>query len=78
MDGSLYKYGISAEPIDEKGYSSRMWRQVNIGNSFVGWQRFYAVILIRNIPGREKAEIIEWTFIDAYREKYGVNPRGNF
>lgn len=78
LDGSLYKYGISAEPINEKGYSKRMIRQVDIGNSYVGWQRFYATILVRNIPGREKAAIIEKQFIDAYQSKYGINPRGNF
>jgi len=78
FDGSLYKYGISAEPIDEYGYSHRMRRQIDIGNSFVGWQRFYAKILIRNIPGRAKAEIIEQQFIDAYVEKFGELPRGNF
>lgn len=78
LDSSLYKYGISAELIEENGYSSRMRRQVDIGNSFVGWQRFYAKILIRNIPGRENARIIEQQFIDAYVEKFGELPRGNF
>jgi hypothetical protein len=30
LDDSVYKYGISAEHIDEDGYSYRMLRQVDI------------------------------------------------
>lgn len=77
-DDSLVKYGISCDPIETDNYSYRMRRQVTIGNAFVGWLRFFARVLIRNIPGRKRAEQIEQTFINNYEEKHGQRPRGNF
>ncbi len=77
-DNSVYKYGISADEIDEDGYSLRLRNQVKIGNSFVDWLRFFGRILIRNIPGRKKAKVIENEFIEAYKDKTGEHPRGNF
>ncbi len=74
VDNDVFKYGISADPIEEDGYSNRMRKQVNLGNLFVGWLRFFARILRRNIPGREKAEDIEQDYIDEYEKKYGRKP----
>lgn len=74
---NLFKYGISHDPIDADGLSDRVRNQVNFINLAVDWLRFYGKILIANIPGRERAKLIETQFIDAYREKHGANPRGN-
>lgn len=76
-DDSVFKYGISAEPIEKDGYSRRMRKQVKLGNLFVGWMRFFAKILIDNIPGRKRAEELEDEHIEMYREKTGKMPRGN-
>lgn len=76
-DDEIVKYGISAETIEEDGYSSRMREQVNFVNLFVGWARFFARVVLRDIPGRERAEEIEQEYIEAYRKKYGRKPRGN-
>ena len=76
-DDGLFKYGISHDPIDADGLSDRSRDQISFVNLAVNWQRFYVKILIINIPGREKAKIIETQFIDAFCEKYGKNPRGN-
>ena len=46
-------------------------------NLAVNWKRFYVKILIANVPGREKAKIIETQFVDAFCEKHGQKPRGN-
>jgi len=77
VDDDTYKYGISAEPIGKDNYSYRMRRQVNIGNSFVGWLRFFGRILIKDIAGRKKAEELEDEYIETYKEKHGHVPRGN-
>lgn len=77
LEDDVFKYGISAKPIGKDGYSSRMREQVTLGNLFVGWARFFARILLRNIPGRERAEEIETEHIDAYEAKHGRKPRGN-
>ncbi len=77
-DDSVYKYGISADPIGKDGYSNRMRRQIKIGNSFVGWLRFFGNILIKNIAGRRTAEKMEKRYIDEFKKEHGHNPRGNF
>lgn len=74
----VFKYGISAEPIGEDGLSSRVRRQVRMGNVFVGWLRFFGRILVRNIPGRKHAEEIEQHYIDRYERVHGRPPRGEF
>ncbi|MDZ7878650.1 MAG: hypothetical protein U5L45_13305 [Saprospiraceae bacterium] len=76
-DDGLFKYGISHDPIDNDGLSDRSRDQINFLNLAVNWERFYVKILIANIPGREKAKIIETQFIDTFCEKNGHNPRGN-
>jgi hypothetical protein len=76
-ENDIFKYGISDKPIDADNYSSRMREQVDYLNRAVGWFRFSAEILIRDIDGRAKALDIENTYINAYKKKYGRNPRGN-
>ena len=77
VDNDVVKYGISGEDIDPDDYSSRMRVQVSFANLFVGWARFFARIIMRNIPGRRRAEEIETEHIEAYRKQYGKKPRGN-
>lgn len=76
-ENDIFKYGISDKPIGTDGYSKRMHEQVDFLNRAVGWGRFYAVILINGIFGRDKALALEDNYIKAYREKNGRNPRGN-
>lgn len=76
-EGDVFKYGISDKPIGEDGYSQRMREQVDYLNRAVGWARYLAEVLIRGIAGNAKARQIEDDVIDAYRERYGRNPRGN-
>lgn len=76
-DDDTYKYGISHYPIGVDGYSQRIREQVSLFNRVVKWARFIALVLMRDIPGRARAEEIEQEHIDQYREKHGRNPRGN-
>ena len=73
----LFKYGISHDPIDADALSDRMRNQINFLNLAVDWQRYFGVILIRNIPNRVLALEIEEQFIKAYEEKFGQKPKGN-
>ncbi|MEM9887453.1 MAG: hypothetical protein AAF849_16275 [Bacteroidota bacterium] len=77
VDGDTFKYGISAEPIEKDGYSKRMRKQVTLGNLFVGWIRFFARILVKNISGRKEAKQLEKEHIDKYEKERGRKPRGN-
>ena len=70
----MFKYGISHDPIDADGLSDRSRDQIKFLNLAVNCQCFYVKILIVNIPGREKARIIETQFIDAFCEKNEENP----
>jgi hypothetical protein len=72
-----FKYGISADPIDEHGLSKRIYEQVWLFNRIVEVTRFFGRILLRNIPGRAKALEIEDVYVDAYVEKNGRRPIGN-
>ena len=76
-EDDIFKYGISDNPIEEDGLSKRIRTQLSFLNLAVGWARFFAKILIRNIPGRERAQKIEDEFIRRYKEKHGRKPRGN-
>ncbi len=76
-ENDVFKYGISDNPIDERDSSARMRDQVNFLNRAVGWIRFIAVILIRNIQGRVKARELEDAHIADYQEEKGRRPRGN-
>lgn len=77
VDGDTFKYGISADEIGEDGYSNRMRKQVTLGNLFVGWIRFFARVLVKNISGRKKAKQIEKEYVNDYGQKHGRKPRGN-
>ncbi len=73
----LLKYGISGGKIGKDGQSGRPRRQTTIFNIGAGFLKFFARILIFNIPGRAEAEKIEREHIEAYRQKHGHNPPGN-
>ena len=79
QEEETFKYGISSDEIDEEGdgLSNRIRRQLNLFNLAAGWLRYFARILIINIPGRKVAEQIEDEFIDSFIDKHGRNPRGN-
>jgi len=77
VDDEVFKYGISHDPVEEDGYSNRMRLQVNSLNLGVNWSRFFARILIFDIPGRLEARRIEREYIRKYKLENGRNPRGN-
>ena len=73
----VLKYGISCEKIGADGLSKRPRRQTNLFNIAAGFLKFFAKILLYNIPGRAEAERIEREHIEAYRQKLGHKPPGN-
>ena len=73
----VFKFGISHDAIDEDGLSDRVRKQLSVYNLVAGFIRFFAKILIRNIPGRRKARQMEDAHIDAYVKKHGKRPPGN-
>lgn len=77
IDDDVFKYGISHDPIDEEGQSNRMKKQVNFLNLGVNWLRFFAQILLLNIPNKKEAKTIEDEYIDNYEKQNGRKPRGN-
>jgi hypothetical protein len=54
-----------------------MREQTELGNLYVGWNRYFARIILDNIEGRELALKLEDDYIKAYRIKTGKRPRGN-
>ncbi|AEE48974.1 hypothetical protein [Haliscomenobacter hydrossis] len=76
-DDDVFKYGICCKPIDDDGTSSRMRLQVNALNRIDKWLRFFARILIRDIPGKREARRLEKQHIQDYIDKTGERPRGN-
>lgn len=74
---ATFKYGISGDPLNKDGASSRAEKQVRLFNRVAGWLRFFARILIKNIKGRKKARLLEEEHIKEYAEKYGEKPDGN-
>lgn len=76
-DDDVFKYGICCKPIDPDGTSSRMREQVNALNRIDKWLRFFARILIRDIPGKREARKLEKQYIKDYIDKNGERPRGN-
>ena len=77
VDDDVFKYGISHDPIDTEGQSNRMKRQVTFLNLGVNWLRFFAQILMLNIPSKKEAKHIEDEHIDNYEKLNGKRPRGN-
>lgn len=76
-DDSVHKYGISDDLIDSDGLSDRVREQIDLFNRIAGFPRFYAKILLREIPGRKKAREMERQYIRAFSEKHGRRPPGN-
>jgi hypothetical protein len=54
-----------------------MREQVNLLNRIDKWLRFFARILIRDIPGKREAKQIETEYIQKYIDEHGDRPRGN-
>lgn len=77
VDDDVFKYGISCKPIGKDGMSSRMREQVNALNRIDRWLRFFARILIRDIPGKKAARQMEREHIQEYERRHGQRPRGN-
>lgn len=77
VDDDVFKYGISCKPIGKDGTSSRMREQVNSLNRIDRWLRFFARILMRDIPGKKEAKRIETEHIQEYQKQHGERPRGN-
>ncbi|MFZ4633588.1 MAG: hypothetical protein ACOYNO_05205 [Saprospiraceae bacterium] len=76
-ENEVFKYGISDKPIDEDGLSNRIREQVTFLNHINGWLRFFAKILLFDIPGKAKASEIETEYIDAFFDEHGRYPTGN-
>ncbi len=51
--------------------------QTNLLNRAVGFLRFEAKVLLKEIEGRVKAKEIEQERIDKYEKKHGRKPKGN-
>ena len=76
-DDDVFKYGIGCEPIAKDGPSQRMRWQVKSLNLIDQVVRFFARIILWDIPGKKRAEEIEDEYIKAYWQKHGHKPRGN-
>ena len=74
---TVFKYGISADPIGKDGLSKRMRRQLSFLNLVAGWKRYTGHILIENIPDRVQAWALEDEHIETYRVIHSIRPRGN-
>ena len=77
QENDTFKFGISHDPIEADGLSKRLRDQISLYNVVAGFIRFFARILIKNIPNREEAVTIEKKHIKAYKEEHGRKPRGN-
>ncbi len=73
----VFKYGISDNSFGADGLSKRIRRQLSLMNTIAGLVRYFANILLRDIPGKREASKIEDEHIEAYRQKFGHPPRGN-
>ena len=77
QEDDTFKFGISQEPIEADGLSKRLRDQISLYNVVAGFVRFFARILIKNIPNRVDALRIEKKHIQDYKDKQGRKPRGN-
>ena len=77
IDGDIFKYGISCEPIGRDGMSDRMRKQVNLFNLIDDWERFFAQIIVYDLSGKMEAKLLETEYIRLYELKNGRKPRGN-
>lgn len=76
-EDTLFKYGISDDPIEEDNLSDRIRDQLYYLNLSVGWVRYTGRIILTNISGRLLAKQIEEEHIEAYFNNHGKYPRGN-
>jgi hypothetical protein len=77
QEDDTFKFGISHDEIEADGLSKRLRDQISIYNVVAGFVRFFARILIKNIPNRVDALKIEKDRIREYKDKHGRKPRGN-
>ncbi|MEM6319655.1 MAG: hypothetical protein AAF960_18425 [Bacteroidota bacterium] len=77
QENDTFKFGISHDPIEADGLSKRLKDQISLYNVVAGFVRFFARILIKNIPNRKEALRIEKQHIQAYKDKHNRKPRGN-
>lgn len=77
QENDIFKYGISQDPIEKDGLSKRLRDQLSLYNVVAGFIRFFARILVKNIPNREEAIRIEKEHIQKYKDKHNRKPRGN-
>lgn len=77
QDDDTFKFGISQDKIEADGLSKRLRDQISIYNVVAGFVRFFARILIKNIPNRVDAIKEEKGHIREYKDKHGRKPRGN-
>lgn len=74
---TIFKFGVSKEPLDDDGKCSRMKKQVAEGNRWANMIRYVARVIIRSIQGRRKARSLEDDLVNKYQQKHGQLPRGN-
>lgn len=74
---AIFKYGISGDSIDKDGLSARVRDQVDWANLIAGWKRFFARIILKDIPGNAKAREKEDEYIEQYFVEHGEYPLGN-
>jgi URI fold toxin 2 len=73
-----FKYGISGGALNVNGTSKRANGQANALNNIVGWMRYTAQVLYKNIPGRIRALAIELALVNRYARTHGgKGPPGN-
>jgi len=77
QEKEVFKYGISCDPLGKDGFSYRIRRQLKLLNLAAGWIRYFARIILENIPGCRKAEEIEDEYMNAFEKEKGRLPRGN-
>ena len=77
QDDSIYKYGISHDPIEADGLSARLRDQLDLYNRIAGWSRFYSEMMYKDLQGRVKAREIEQQLIRDYKKLHGHRPKGN-
>lgn len=75
--GAILKFGITDDPLDEKGLPYRVKVQLRWANIAAGYMKFSAKILITEIPGRIEAERIEREHLEIYKQENGSLPPGN-
>jgi hypothetical protein len=77
FENDVFKYGISADPIEADGLSERTKEQITQMNLAAGWDRYIARVIKTHIPGRTSALELEDEHILQFLEKNGRQPRGN-